>query len=194
MNTMRINLLVCAFLAFANLVSAQGQGPVRGQGQGLGRGQGPRPKPEMTAWWDQPIVRDLGLSDEQNRQIRAIVRESRNHLIQLRNAVDNAEAVLRDAMDEESVDTRRAEAAIEQVVATHAEMMRAVSQMSLKLRIILTTAQWQELEKREVQPPPPLPGQPQRKKEPGDDQLAPSRLPDKDGMGFIARLFSGPDL
>jgi Spy/CpxP family protein refolding chaperone len=124
----------------------------------------------MTAWWDQPIVRNLGLSDEQNRQIRAIVRESRNRLIQLRDAVDNAEAVLRDAMDEESVDTRRAEAAIEQVVATHAEMMRAVSQMSLKLRIILTTAQWQELEKREVQPPPPLPGQPQRKKEPGDDQ------------------------
>ena len=160
MNFMRISFLVCAVVAFANLVSAQGQGS--------GRGQGPRPKPEMTAWWDQPVARDLGLSDEQNKQIRATVAESRDHLIQLRGAVDSAEAVLRDAMDEEKVDARHAQAAIEQVVATHAEMMRAVAQMSLKLRGILTSAQWQELQKRESQPPPPLPGQPQKKKDPGD--------------------------
>jgi Spy/CpxP family protein refolding chaperone len=144
----------------------------------------------MTAWWDQPIVRDLGLSDEQSRQIRSTVAESRDRLIQLRGAVDSAEAVLRDAMDEEKVDTPRAQAAIEQVVATHAEMMRAVAQMSLKLRAILTSAQWQELQKRESQPPPPLPGQPQKKKGPGDDETAPHRSPDEDGMGPIARLFS----
>jgi Spy/CpxP family protein refolding chaperone len=124
----------------------------------------------MTAWWDQPIARNLGLSDEQNKQIRAIVAESRDRLIQLRAAVDSAEGVLRDLMDQEKVDSRRAEAAIEKVVSTHADMMRAVSQMSLKLRVILTSAQWQELEKRESQPPPPQPGQPQQKKKaPGDD-------------------------
>jgi Spy/CpxP family protein refolding chaperone len=156
MNTMRISLLVCAIVAFANFASAQDQGP--------GRGRGPRPKPEMTTWWDQPIARDLGLSDEQNRQIRATVAESRDRLIQLRGAVDNAEAVLRDVMDEERVDARRGQEAIEQVVTTRSEMLRAVAQMSLKLRVILTSAQWQELQKRESQPPPPLPGQPQRKK------------------------------
>jgi Spy/CpxP family protein refolding chaperone len=161
MNTMRIGFLVCVIMAFANLASAQGQGQ--------GRGAGPRPKPEMTDWWNQPIARDLGLSDEQNKQIRATVAESRDRLIQLRAAVDSAEAVLRDAMDEERVDTKRAQVAIDQVVATHAEMMRAVAQMSLKLRVILTPAQWQELQKRESQPPPPLPGQPQKKKDPGDE-------------------------
>ena len=181
MKTMRISLSICAFLAFVSLGLARGQG------------QGPRPKPEMTAWWDQPIVRDLGLSDEQNRQIRATVAESRDRLIQLRGAVDSAEAVLRDAMDEEKVDTRRARPAIEQVVATHAEMMRAVAQMSLKLRVILTSVQWQELQKREAQPPPPLPGQPQKKKSPGDDQTATYGSSDESRMGFIARLFSGPD-
>ena len=158
MNTMRISFLVCAIAAFANLASAQGQGP--------GGGAAPRPKPETTAWWDQPVVRDLGLSDEQNKQIRATVAESRDRLIQLRGAVDSAEAVLRDAMDEDKVDSRRAQAAIEKVVTTHAEMMRAVAEMSLKLRVILTSAQWQELQRRESQPPPPLPGQPQKKKSP----------------------------
>ena len=161
MNTMQISILVCVLMALPNLLSAQDQGQ--------GRGPGPRPKPELTAWWDQPIVHDLGLSDEQFRQIRATVAESRDRLIQLRGAVDSAEAILRDIMDTERIDTRSAEAAIEQVVATHAEMMRAVSLMSLKLRLILTTAQWQELQKRESQPPPPLPGQPPRKKkDPGD--------------------------
>jgi Spy/CpxP family protein refolding chaperone len=153
---MRISSTLWVILAFASLASAQGQGQARGSS--------PPPKPELTAWWDQPIARDLGLSDEQNRQIRSIVSGSRDRLIQLRAAVDSAEGALRDAMDEEKVDTKHAEAVIEKVVATHAEMMRAVSQMSLKLRVILTSAQWQELEKRESQPPPPLPGQPQKKK------------------------------
>jgi Spy/CpxP family protein refolding chaperone len=185
MNTLRIGFLVCALAALTTLVSAQGQG--------RGRGPGPRPKPELTAWWDQPIARNLGLSDEQNRQIRATVAESRDRLIQLRGAVDSAEGVLRDAMDEEKVDARRAQAAIEQVVASHAEMMRAVAQMSLKLRAILTSAQWQELQRRESQPPPPEPGQPQKKKGPEKDPGASHPGNDEGGVEFIARLFSGPD-
>jgi Spy/CpxP family protein refolding chaperone len=161
MNTLRIHMIAWAALACASLLVAQDQEEVRRPG--------PRPKPEMTAWRDQPIVRDLGLSDEQNGQIRATVAESRDRLIQLRAAVDSAEAVLRDAMDQESVDVGRAQAAIGKVVTTHAEMMRAVAEMSLKLRVVLTYAQWQELQKRESQPPPPLPGQPQRKKVPPED-------------------------
>ncbi len=184
MNVKRSCLRAC--LVMVSVVFAS----VFAQGQ-QGGGQGPRPKPEMTAWWDQPIARDLGLSDEQNKQIRATVAESRDRLIQLRGAVDSAEAVLRDLMDEEKVDTRKAEAAIEEVVTTHADMMRAVSQMSLKLRVILTSAQWQELEKRESQPPPPQPGQPQKKKEPDANQPAPPRIPGGE-PGWVACLFEKP--
>jgi Spy/CpxP family protein refolding chaperone len=161
MNTLRNSVLVCTFLACANLGPALAQDPPPRQGQ--------RPKPEMTAWWDQPIARDLGLSDQQNGQIRATVADSRGRLIQLRAAVDTAESVLHDLMDQQTVDMGRAQAAIDQVVATHAEMMRAVAQMSLKLRSILTYAQWQQLEQRESQPPPPLPGQPRPKKPQEED-------------------------
>jgi Spy/CpxP family protein refolding chaperone len=142
--------------------------------QGPDRPAGPRPKPEMTPWWNQPIVRDLGLSEEQNRQIQTIVAASRDRLSQLRIAVDSAEAVLRDAMEEERIDTQRTEVAIEQVVATRAEMMRAVSLMSMKLRAILTSAQWRKLQKRESQSPPPMPGQPQKKNNSSHDR--PARL------------------
>jgi len=161
MNTLRRSVLVCAFLACVNL------GPVRAQDPPPRQGR--RPKPEMTAWWDQPIARDLGLSDQQNSQIRATVAESRGRLIQLRAAVDSAENVLHDLMDQQAVDLGRAQAAIDQVVSTHAEMMRAVAQMSLKLRAILSYAQWQQLQQRESQQPPPLPGQPQRKRPQEED-------------------------
>ena len=105
--------------------------------------------PGMTAWWDRPVARDLGLSAEQNRKIRETVRESRPRLIQLRGAVQESEAALRAEMHEEKVDSAKAEAAIDRVVAARGELMKAVSRMSLKLRLILTAEQWQELEKRE---------------------------------------------
>ncbi len=105
--------------------------------------------PGMTAWWDRPVVRNLGLTEDQSRRIKETVRESRDRLIQLRGGVESAEAELRDQMSEEKVDSAKAEAAIDRVVAARSELMRAVSRMSLKLRLILTAAQWQELERRE---------------------------------------------
>ncbi len=139
--------------------------PVLASAQGKGKG------PEMSRWWDQPVVRDIGLSAEQDRQIRATVRESRDRLIQLRGALDSAEAALSDEMGEEKVDPKRAEAAIDRVITTRADLQRAIAMMSLKLRLILTTAQWHELEKRGVDDPPqsPQPQGPPRKK-PAPDQ------------------------
>jgi hypothetical protein len=138
MSIMRIKLLLCAFMAFSIFVSAQDRNTQDRQGQ--------RPKPETTAWWDQPIVKDLGLSEEQNKKIRTTVAESRDRLIQLRDAADKAEAALQEIMNEEKVDLRRGQEAIDRVVTTRGEMMRAVTQMSLKLRAILTSAQWQILQ------------------------------------------------
>ena len=114
--------------------------------------------PGMFNWWDGPIAKDLKLTEEQNKQIRATVRESRDRLIKLRAEVESAEGELSDQMNEEKVDPGKAEAAIERVIKARSDLTRAVSQMSLKLRIILTTAQWQELQKREVRPRGPLRG------------------------------------
>ena len=110
----------------------------------------------MWNWWDGPIAQDLNLSEEQKKQIREIVRESRERLIQSRGAVEAAEAALQDEMNEDKVDSRKAEAAIERVVKSRSELTRSVSQMSLKLRLILLPAQWQELQKRERRLGPPM--------------------------------------
>ncbi len=105
--------------------------------------------PGMFPWWEAPMRKDLGLSIEQNRQINATLRETRPNLVQLRGTVESAEAGLKEAMDAAPVDSSKVNEAIEKVVAARAELMRAVAQMSLKLRLILTPEQWQELQKRQ---------------------------------------------
>ena len=99
-------------------------------------------------WWDSPIVRDLNLTDEQRKQIDEIVHGYRTRLIDLRAAVDKAEGEVEDIFNDDTPEPKKANEAIERLVAARSELTRAFSQMSLKLRIILTADQWHELQKR----------------------------------------------
>lgn len=104
--------------------------------------------PGFFPWWDSPIVRDLNLSEDQRKQIRDTVREYRDRLIEQRAVLQKAEGHLQDAMNEEQVNESKANDAIEKVIAARAELTRTLSQMSLKLRLLLTPQQWRELQRR----------------------------------------------
>jgi Spy/CpxP family protein refolding chaperone len=110
--------------------------------------------PGMFPWWDSPIARDLNLSAEQNGKIRETVREYRSRLIQLRATLEASEGELGDLMNDDPVDSAKTTAAFEKVIAARSELTRAVSQMSLKLRLILTAEQWRELQRRQPRPNP----------------------------------------
>jgi Spy/CpxP family protein refolding chaperone len=123
------------------------------------------------AWWDSPIARDLNLKEEQNQQIREVVRSYRNKLIDQRSAMDKAEGDLEDIFNDDKIDQRKANDAVERLAGARADMSRTMSQMSLKLRGILTADQWRELQKRMPKGPPPArPG-------PGNQGLRPERHP-----------------
>lgn len=102
----------------------------------------------MFAWWDTPLARDLNLGDDQMRQIRGIVREYRGKLIDQRAALDKAEGEIDDLFNEETVDQKRAADAIDRLATARAELTRNLTQMSLRLRSILTPQQWRELQRR----------------------------------------------
>ncbi len=106
----------------------------------------------MNRWWERPIVRNLGLSSKQSEEIRVVLRDWRERLVDLRAEVELAEAELRDEISAEIVDAGKAGVAIDRVVAARAELMRSISQMSLRLRMILTAEQWRELQMRQRQP------------------------------------------
>jgi Spy/CpxP family protein refolding chaperone len=100
------------------------------------------------AWWSSPIVKDLNLTPAQSQQIRATVRQFRPRLIDIRAEVAKAEIDLEAQFAHDPVDQAKANAAIERVIATRSDLTRTLSQMSLKLRMLLTEQQWTELQKR----------------------------------------------
>lgn len=101
------------------------------------------------AWWSKPeIARDLNLSPAQREQIRTTVQQYRPHLMNVRSAVSQAEQDLADQFNRNPVDPAKTNEAIERVVDARSDLTRTLTQLSLKLRLILTEEQWQELQRR----------------------------------------------
>ena len=123
--------------------------------------QGQRQGPAWweSPWWNSPLVQNLDLSEAQRKEIRTTVREYRGHLMDLREAVQRADGDLEIALGEGTLDQRKANEAIEHLASARAELTRTLSQMTLRLRTILTNKQWQELQKRQAERRPgPLGG------------------------------------
>jgi Spy/CpxP family protein refolding chaperone len=113
------------------------------------------------AWWSRPqIARDLNLSPAQREQIRATVQQYRPHLMNVRQAVNQAEQALADQFNRNPVDPAKTNEAIERLVDARSDLTRTLTQLSLKLRLVLSEQQWQELQRRrpaqgdEPAPPP----------------------------------------
>jgi Spy/CpxP family protein refolding chaperone len=106
-------------------------------------------------WWNGQTIRELNLSPDQLRQMRATMREYRPHLQELRAAVQKAEQDLQAAFNSDPVDAQKANEAIGRLVAARSELTRELSKMGLKLRTVLTFQQWQEVQKR-FPPRPPV--------------------------------------
>jgi Spy/CpxP family protein refolding chaperone len=113
--------------------------------------QGPRP---LGSWWERPwwnssLAQDLNLTDAQKTDINAIVKDYRTKMMGLRAAVEKADQDAAAAFGESPVDQRKANDAIEKLAASRGDLTRSLSQMSLKLRIVLTAEQWQALQQRD---------------------------------------------
>jgi Spy/CpxP family protein refolding chaperone len=105
------------------------------------------------AWWNRPeIAKDLNLTTAQRQQIRATVQQYRPHLLNVRSEVNRAEQELADQFNREPVDMAKANEAIERLVDARSDLTRTITQLSLKLRLVLSEQQWQELQRRRPGP------------------------------------------
>lgn len=111
----------------------------------LGFGQLPR---GFYPWWDQPIAKNLNLTEAQKAEVKSVVREYRTKLIEQRAALEKAEAELQYLFDDDNVDAKRANQAIEDLANARLNLTRTFSQVFLKVRLVLTPQQWHELQKR----------------------------------------------
>lgn len=115
--------------------------------------QGGPPPRSPISWWESPWWNDaaahgLNLSDSQKTDINAIVKDYRNKMMDLRSTLEKADKDVAAAFGESPVDQRKANDAIEKLAASRGEFTRTLSQMSLKLRMVLTAEQWQQLQQR----------------------------------------------
>jgi Spy/CpxP family protein refolding chaperone len=99
-------------------------------------------------WWESPLAGDINLSEDQRVKIRDTIREFRPKLIDLRAVMEKAEIETEEALNDDSFDQKRAADAIERLAAVRGDMTRVMSQMSIRLRSILTVEQWKELQKK----------------------------------------------
>jgi Spy/CpxP family protein refolding chaperone len=118
--------------------AAAPQAPIRQQG----------PAWWESAWWNGPLVQNLDLSETQRKDIRNTVREYRGHLLDLREAAQRTDDDLDALLNASPVDRRKATEAIDRLANARAELTRTLSQMTLRLRSILTDEQWQQLQQR----------------------------------------------
>lgn len=151
---------------------------------------------DLFPWWDMPIARDLNLTEEQNKQIHSTVREYRDKLVDLRGALEKSENQLSDLMNEEHPDAAKVNTAIDRMVNARSDLAKNVTQMSFKLRMILTPSQWKQLQNRPRMQPgqPGQPGIPNRPMQPNRPigPPNPDALP-REGDTPQPRRFPGAD-
>jgi Spy/CpxP family protein refolding chaperone len=100
------------------------------------------------AWWSKPVItKQLNLTNVQRQQIRGTVMQYRPHLIDVRAEVNKAEIDLQAQFDQDPVDQAKASQAIERLIAARSDLTRTLTQLSLKLRTVLTEQQWRDLQR-----------------------------------------------
>ena len=100
-------------------------------------------------WWDGPVASSLDLSDAQRTEIRSVIHEYRTRMVEVRDAVQKAENDLDQIFNEDTIDQHRGSEAIDRLTKARADMTKSVSEMSLRMRAVLTAQQWQELHRRQ---------------------------------------------
>jgi Spy/CpxP family protein refolding chaperone len=122
------------------------------------------PPVATTYWWQKSVVNNLNLSDAQIKQMNETQAAYVGRLMDLRSAVNKAESNFASIFNQDTIDQRKADAAKDQLAAARGDLTRTISELSLKLRYVLTSEQWQQLrdQQAERQAQRPIPGRGRR--------------------------------
>lgn len=107
-------------------------------------------------FWNNPkIVEKLQLSEEQRKEMDAILLEHRENLVDMRGAVEKAELEMQPLMGADQPNESAVLAQIDKIAAARAELEKANARFLLAIRAKLTPDQWKQVQAfREHQMPP----------------------------------------
>jgi Spy/CpxP family protein refolding chaperone len=95
------------------------------------------------------VAKQLNLTDAQKSQMDQVNHEFRQRLFELRDSVNKAESGVDAVFNVDPVDQAKYNDATEKLLAARNELSRALAQQDLKIRMILTAQQWQQLKQIE---------------------------------------------
>ena len=103
-------------------------------------------------WWKRPaIVRELGLSAEQQEKLDAILAKNRRVFIDLKADVERKQLDVEELMAKKDSDPKKVAAAIDALGDSRARLRKAALLMVLEMRGVLTDAQWKTVVERREQ-------------------------------------------
>jgi protein CpxP len=149
----RIAIKLACILAAALAASAgaQAQGPGDGGPRFIGhtppmeRAMGPMGN--HGRWWNDPVVVDkLKLTDQQRKDMDAIMQDHREKLIDLRANVEKAEVAMQPMIQADQPNEAAILAQIDKIAQARAELEKGNARFLLALRAKLTPDQWKALQ------------------------------------------------
>ena len=105
------------------------------------------PQGKQGHWWNNPeMVEKLKLSDDQRKQMDAILFDHRASLIDMRAGVEKAELAMEPLMRDDQPNEARILAQIDKIAQARAELEKANARFLLAIRAKLTPEQWKLLQ------------------------------------------------
>jgi Spy/CpxP family protein refolding chaperone len=97
-------------------------------------------------WWKNPeVATRLGLTAEQQKRIGDMFLQSRLQLIHLHASLQEEQLMLEPLLNATPFDEAKAEAQIDKIADTRADLEKTNAKMLLNIRGVLTTDQWAKL-------------------------------------------------
>lgn len=160
---MQLALMTVLLAAGAAMAQAPAPQPPQGPPQGVpmrmhqpGPGmqeRAPMPAPmagrrlDLGAWWkNSDVVREIGLTEQQVKQIEQTFYDHRLELIDLKAAVEREETRLQPLLEADQVNEAQVSAQIDKVLAARSALEKTNVMMMLSIRKVLTVEQWKKLE------------------------------------------------
>ncbi len=121
---------------------------------GLAVGAAPAQMPDVPPgkWWKRPaIVRQLGLTPEQQGKLDAILAKNRRGFVDLKADVEKKQLDVEELMAKKDSDPKKVATSIDALGESRARLRKAALMMVLEMRGVLTDAQWKTVVERREQ-------------------------------------------
>jgi periplasmic protein CpxP/Spy len=102
---------------------------------------------ERGRWWNNPeIAQQIGLTDDQKKQMRDIFQQHRLQLIDLNATVEKDEVMLRPLLEADQLDEAKILSQIDAIAQARADLEKANARMLFGIRKVLTPDQWKKVQ------------------------------------------------